>query len=128
MHDRKDFGQWLKQRRRALDLTQDALAQQVGCAAVTLRRIENGQRRPSRQLVERLATHLQFKADERSAVLHLARTFPNTASIVLPSRLPIAPTPLVGREDDVMQVQDLLLDPNVRLLTLTGPPGWVKPV
>ena len=26
------FGQWLKQRRKALDLTQEALARRVGCA------------------------------------------------------------------------------------------------
>ncbi|MGB4975383.1 MAG: helix-turn-helix transcriptional regulator [Anaerolineae bacterium] len=34
------FGQWLKQRRKALGLTQKDLAQQGGCAEVTLRKIE----------------------------------------------------------------------------------------
>ena len=30
------FGQWLKQRRKTLNLTREDLAQRVGCAAVTL--------------------------------------------------------------------------------------------
>ena len=49
------FGQWIKNRRKALDLTQEALAQRVGCAPETLRKIEAGRRRPSQQLVELLA-------------------------------------------------------------------------
>jgi transcriptional regulator with XRE-family HTH domain len=38
------FGAWLKLRRQALDLTQAELAQQVGCAEVTLRKLEAGVR------------------------------------------------------------------------------------
>ena len=34
------FGTWLRQHRRALDLTQEAFADQVGCARITLSRIE----------------------------------------------------------------------------------------
>ena len=30
------FGYWLRRRRKALDLTQDALARQAGCALGTL--------------------------------------------------------------------------------------------
>jgi DNA-binding XRE family transcriptional regulator len=36
------FGEWLHQRRRLLDLTQQQLADQIGCARITLRRIEAG--------------------------------------------------------------------------------------
>jgi transcriptional regulator with XRE-family HTH domain len=54
------FGAWLKQRRKALDLTCEELAQQVGCAVVTLRKLEIDARRPSRQMAERLAVHLQL--------------------------------------------------------------------
>jgi DNA-binding XRE family transcriptional regulator len=32
------FGIWLRQRRRMLDLTQQELADQVGCARITLRK------------------------------------------------------------------------------------------
>ena len=42
------FGTWLRQRRRALDLTQEALADQVGCARITLRRIEADELKPGR--------------------------------------------------------------------------------
>ena len=48
------FGQWLKQRRKALGLTQRDLAQQANCAEVTLRKIEAGDLHPSAQLVASL--------------------------------------------------------------------------
>ena len=49
------FGPWLKQRRKALDLTQHDLAQRVGCSAETIRKIEADRLRPSRQIAELLA-------------------------------------------------------------------------
>ncbi len=42
------------------------------------------------------------------------------------SRLPTVPTPLCGREREIEQVASLLLDPEVRLVTLTGPGGIGK--
>ena len=44
------FGKWLRQRRRLLDLTQQAFADSVGCARSTLRRIEAGDLKPSKEL------------------------------------------------------------------------------
>src|SRR5262245_40543186 len=67
------FGTWVRQRRRALDLTLEELAAQIGCAAVTVRHIETDQRRPSKQLAARLADGLQLSADERPAFLQAAR-------------------------------------------------------
>jgi DNA-binding XRE family transcriptional regulator len=40
MDDHASFGYWVRRRRKALDLTQDALAQQVGCSVMTIRKIE----------------------------------------------------------------------------------------
>lgn len=44
------FGKWLHNQRRALDLTQETLADQAGCARITLRRIEADVLKPSKEL------------------------------------------------------------------------------
>src|SRR5262245_25924815 len=67
------FGAWVRRRRRALDLTRDELAAQIGCAVVTIRHIETDERRPSKQLAARLADGLQLSPEERSAFLRAAR-------------------------------------------------------
>src|SRR5215475_15035770 len=67
------FGAWVRRRRRALDLTRDELAAQIGCAVTTIRHIETDERRPSKQLAARLADCLQLSADERPAFLQAAR-------------------------------------------------------
>jgi predicted ATPase/DNA-binding CsgD family transcriptional regulator len=43
-----------------------------------------------------------------------------------PPPLPPQPTPLLGRERDLARAHRRLLDPGVRLLTLSGPPGVGK--
>ena len=50
MQDEIAFGAWLRKQRRALDLSQKAFADQVGCAEVALRRIEAGTLKPSKEL------------------------------------------------------------------------------
>src|SRR5215213_2628538 len=104
------FGRWLRQRRRALDLTQDDLARQVGCAVITIQKLEADERRPSRLLAERLADSLMVVADERTEIITLARAEPYYDSALakmvegsLPGRLwpasnlPTALTRLIGR-------------------------------
>src|SRR5512135_1232333 len=68
------FGQRVRQRRRSLDLTQDELARRVGCAAITLRKIEAGDARPSQQIAERLAMALTIPPDERAEFVRQARS------------------------------------------------------
>jgi transcriptional regulator with XRE-family HTH domain len=66
------FGYWLKRRRKALDLTQEQLAQGVACSHFAIRKIEADERRPSRRLAERLADRLAIPPHERDgAVLKL---------------------------------------------------------
>jgi len=67
------FGYWLRRRRKALDLTQEALAQRVYCSGFTIRKIEADERRPSRHLAERLAVSLAVPEDERRDFLDAAR-------------------------------------------------------
>ena len=82
------FGYWLRRRRKALDLTQEALAQRVYCSGFTIRKIEADERRPSRPLAERLATALAIAEDERRDFMDAARAIHSS------SRLQLNPEPL----------------------------------
>jgi WD40 repeat protein/serine/threonine protein kinase/DNA-binding XRE family transcriptional regulator len=70
------FGRRLKELRRARDLTQDDLARRVGCALITIKKIEADERRPSRQIAERMLQVLAIPTDLQSAFMHLARPTP----------------------------------------------------
>jgi len=80
------FGRWLQRRRKALDLTQDELAQRVGCAAETLRKIEADARRPSRQIAERLAHALELREAEHAAFIRAARAELAVDQLVSPTQ------------------------------------------
>src|SRR5688500_14674371 len=67
------FGNWVRRRRKALDLTQQELAQRVGCSLSLIFKIESDERRPSRQVAELLAEHLEIPLDQRSLFLRVAR-------------------------------------------------------
>jgi len=71
--DEQSFGRYVRQRRREMDLTQDELARRVGCAAITLRKIEAEDARPSVQIAERLAMALAIPLDERAEFVRRAR-------------------------------------------------------
>ncbi|MBP1469013.1 helix-turn-helix domain-containing protein [Candidatus Chloroploca sp. M-50] len=45
MSDAPAFAPWLKQRRKQLGLTQDTLARRVGCATITIQKLEAGDQR-----------------------------------------------------------------------------------
>ena len=46
--------------------------------------------------------------------------------MVAPQRLPVSATPLVGRERELALLRQLLLDGDVRAVTITGPAGVGK--
>jgi predicted ATPase/transcriptional regulator with XRE-family HTH domain len=136
------FGQWLRRTRRAYDLTQAELAVQAGCAVGTLRKLEADELIPSKQLAVRLANVFGIPAAERAAFVAYARgqadpppALPRerhaatSAPSILPPRrhnLPISPTTFIGRAGEVALVRDRLRQPDVHLLTLTGPGGTGK--
>src|ERR1044071_5557507 len=67
------FGTWLRQKRRALDLTQKALADQVGCAEITMRRMEGDDYKPSTELALVLLEKLGIPEPERTQWVQFAR-------------------------------------------------------
>lgn len=136
------FGNWVRKRRKALDLTQQELAKQVGCSASLVFKIESDERRPSRQIAQLLAEKLDIPADQRALFLKIARQEKSISSLdsipplsliepasppkLNPGNLPVHPTPLVGREHEVNVIIRQLQEPACRLLTLTGPGGIGK--
>ena len=71
--EQHSFGYWLKLKRKALDLTREELAERVGYSAATIRKIEDEERRPSLQVLERLAEVLNIPENERPAFLGFGR-------------------------------------------------------
>ena len=140
MEEENNFGQWLKHRRRRLDLTQQQLADCAACSVVTIRKFETGERRPSRALAELLANCLTIPAHEQETFVDFARGLrqgyetaaPESSSSPAPpatslrTSLPVPPTPFVGRTVELAQIARLLAVSECRLLTLVGPGGMGK--
>ena len=131
------FGNWVREARTALDLTQEALAERTGCAVQTIRKIEAGERRPSRQMAQRLAYALALPDGEHAWFLKAARADANqpagAPAATAPARpprlspaLPAMHTVFIGRQAELAEVRRLLADPERRLVTLAGPGGIGK--
>src|SRR5919204_672285 len=93
MDEPVSFGYWIRRRRKALDLTREVLARQVGCAVVTIRKIEADERRPSLQIAERLAECLQIPLADRVAFLQAARAELTVDRLPTPPEPPLSPPP-----------------------------------
>jgi predicted ATPase/transcriptional regulator with XRE-family HTH domain len=143
----RTFHAWIKQRRRALDLTQEDLADCVGCSTTTIQKIELGERRPSKQVAQRLAECLKIPADRHDDFVRYARREAGAGELfeghgaspaspqpaedgrinrANPTNLPSPLTPLLGREKVVAAARGYLLREDIRLLTFTGAPGIGK--
>lgn len=136
------FGQWVRLRRTSLHLTQGELARRVYCSEITIRKIEGDERRPSPEIARGLAEHLQLPADLAPRFLKVARGDLSVDHLPLlqtdverprhwlpvlsRADLAMPNTSFLGRTQEVAQICDLLQQPEVRLLTLVGPPGIGK--
>lgn len=136
------FSDWLKRRRQELDLTQEQLAQQASCSVFAIRKLEMGERRPSRQLAELLAKALEIPNENQTTFIQVARgersieclstLVPGRASPLaaqsgpITGNLPRALTPFIGREPELSTLGGLLSDPECLLVTIVGPGGIGK--
>jgi predicted ATPase/transcriptional regulator with XRE-family HTH domain len=140
------LGLWIKRRRRALDLTQDALATLVGCSKDLIVKIEGDARRPSREIAALLVEHLELAPEEREDFIRCARAEMAVDRLPSPTRsvprpalsharmpqavprhnLPAQLSSFLGREREMSELSALLEQPFVRLVTLTGTGGTGK--
>src|SRR3954453_12055781 len=126
MYEAASFGQWLRQRRRALLLTQEDLAERIACSSAMVRKIETGERAASQQMADLLAESFGVVASERPAFIQFAqgqlskhaveRTLWQTmrSSRSNPTNLAAPLTALVGREHDLEKLRELLLGDHER--------------
>jgi len=132
MTAKTSFGTWLRQRRRTLDLTQQAFADQVGCARITLSRIEADTLKPSKELALILLEKVGIPLSEREQWVPFARGHSGLPSknvqpfisIGPQTNLPVSLTSFIGREKEQKEIIQLI--GKHRLVTLAASGGVGK--
>jgi predicted ATPase/DNA-binding XRE family transcriptional regulator len=123
------FGARLKALREAAGFTQEQLATISGLSVHAVSALERGgRRRPHVETIRALSAALDLSPTVRDAFMASARTPVHDTAIDELSgvSLPLPPTALVGREDDIQLLRQCLADPAARLITLIGPGGVGK--
>jgi len=126
------FGDLLRRHRLAAELTQEQLADRAGLSWRGISDLERGLRRvPQRETLRLLGDALELGPLQRAEFETAARRPPAPAAIEVAtarpgSDLPVPPTALIGRERELASIRALLRRGDVRLITLSGPPGTGK--
>src|ERR671933_673872 len=123
------LGKLLRQYRMAAGLTQEALAERANLSTRAISDLERGlSRAPRFDTLDLLSRVMGLSAEQRSALVAAARpTLPNGDAPARPLfLLPVPPTALIGRAQEVAYGLGLLGERGVRLLTVTGPGGAGK--
>src|SRR5512136_2752375 len=109
------FGIWLRGERRRLDLSRQVLAGRAGCAEITLRRIESGTLKPSKELARILLEQVGIPASEHERWIPFARGLsghPDQVGEPLEagprSNLPVFLTTFIGRTREIAEIKYLL--------------------
>lgn len=151
----RSFGRLLRQHRIETRLTQAALAELAGVSVRAVQYLEGRAGQPYPETARRLADALALSSEQRELFVAAAAPAPRQRAVPAPTQerrakngqpatvaslpppdtsaiamnygsLPVQLTSFVGRDDDLASARTLLLRPNVRLLTVTGPPGTGK--
>ena len=130
---RTSFGELLRQLRSAAALSQEALAERAGLSKRGISDLERGARlAPRLETVRLLADALMLGESDRMALLAAARPTVTVLASAKPAGaspqglLPLPPTRLIGREEEITTLCDLLGQQDVHLVTLTGTGGTGK--
>lgn len=119
----------LKALRDAAGFTQEELATIAGLSVHAISALERGERkRPQVDTVRALAAALDLAPAARDVFIASARGLRNSPPMLPSGRraLPVALTPLIGREADLARLDEWVADAAVRLLSLIGPGGVGK--
>jgi transcriptional regulator with XRE-family HTH domain len=122
---------------KGLGLTQAELAERMSCATITLQKFEAGQSRPSKEMAQQLAIWLRIPQEQRDEIVRAARDGSAPADIpvaqpvnerghLLLPPLPLPLTSLLGRQDELSNLNLALQMGDKRLITVTGPGGVGK--
>ena len=123
------FGAYLKGLRVTAGFTQEELAANAGLSVHAVSALERGERRrPQMETVRALAAALGLKDAARNDLVKAARAQADEPAFdeLTGLPLPVALTPLLGRDADVRTVREWLDTPMTRLITVVGPGGVGK--
>ena len=125
----RSFGGRLKALRESAGFTQEELATIAGLSVNAISALERGaRRRPHPETVRALSVALELPPEKRDALIASARgPAPAFATDEIgAAALPLAPTPMLGREPELERLRQWIADPAARLITLVGPGGVGK--